>query len=135
MIELSYKELSATPFIQAMNKINQCTDFKMKVGYKVMMLSKDLQKFFEKAKSEYAAMMEAIAEKENGLFKTHPETKEYIWKDGVDKEDAEKKIEEFQNQKVTVDKPKFNIEDLAPAKLSPADMNSLEPLLHAFEAV
>lgn len=70
-----------------------------------------------------------------GTFKMNPGNTTFVWKEGVDMSAAEKKFETWGAEEIKVDRNKLSLADVMPAKLTPNEINAIQPLLTELEAV
>lgn len=135
MFKVQYRELRSMSFLSAMNKLTQCEDFgDVKTAYNIMRVSKALEKHLKKSQNEWIDLA-------NKFIKRSPDNKfmlkddTFDWLDGVDKDVAEKSVEDFLAKEVIVEWKKLDLKEVAPAKLSPAELGALEPVLSHLESV
>jgi predicted RNase H-like nuclease len=130
MITLNYATLRSNQFREAVSKVAQCRDLDVKVAYNFMRLAQLLEKKIVETQKEWLALAADLAVvNEDGSFKVDEATKELVWKDGVESASAINSFKAFNAKEMVFDRFKFKLEGLHNAKLSPADLASLEPLL------
>lgn len=135
MFKIEKRVLLSPGFKDSMSKLANCAEFKVKVGYNIMRTAKALEKELVKSQNELNEIKKKYAEcDENGTFKLSEAKNDLLWKPGTE-QDAKTAIEAFGLSEALVDRQKFSLEDLAPAKLTPADLANLDPLLQALEVV
>lgn len=137
MFKLSYQELRDQNFLAAMGKIVGCSEYKdIKVSYNIGRMKTVIDQKLKKSQEEWLELANPAVEKdERGNFKVDREKGTLLFKEGIDAEEMQKKIEEFTKREVIIERFKLKLDDLAPAKLSPADLSVLEPMIQTLEAV
>lgn len=134
MFKIEKRVLLSPSFKGSMAKLANCSDFKMKVGYNIMRTAKALEKELVKAQNELNEIKKKYSEMDGENFKLNDAKDDLLWKEGMAAE-AKKAIEDFGVSEVLIDRQKFSLEDMAPAKLTPGDLANLDPLLQALEVV
>lgn len=131
MFKLTYKELRDPQFRNAMLKLSNCSEYKdHKVAHNIMRMAKVLERELKRTQDDWIVLAEKYIQRtENGAFKMNETKTDFAWAEGVDKTTAEAAIEEFGKKEVVVERFKLKLDDIAPAKLSPADLAALEPLV------
>lgn len=129
MFKLSYKEIRSQSFMTTMQKIARCQDYRnMKVTMRVANLLKKVEDQLNKSQGEWVKLADTLIQKnEDKSYKQNAGG--FVWLDGVDPEEAEKKVVEFMDKEVIVECKKLTPFDLEPVKLSPADVSNLVNLL------
>jgi hypothetical protein len=129
MFKISYKDLRSDGFRNAMTKLATCGEYKdFKLTYNLKIMAKEIEKALIQSQKEWLDIASGlIAKGEDGRFKI--EKNDFVWKEGIDKDFAVKVVEDFGAKEVEIDRFKLDPETLMAAKLSPADLSHLEPLL------
>lgn len=130
MFTIKYKDLRADALFVALRKLTNCTDLQFKTAYNVMRMSKAIDIELKESQTQWIALCKKYVKEEllpNGNHRIKfTESGEPDWLDGIDVEAAKKAMEDFQNKEVIIKREPIRMEDLAPAKLSPADLYALE---------
>lgn len=130
MISLNYVTLRSNSFRMALSKVVQCDALDSTTAYRVMRLSKLMEQKIADTQKDWVKLAKELAQSnEDGSFKIDEVTKELLWKDGVESESALQQFRDFNQKEVVFDRLKFPLASLNGAKLSPADLAILEPLL------
>lgn len=129
MFKLSYKELRDNDFLSAMGKLTNCSEYKnVKVSYNIMRMGKVLEQKLKESQKEWIALADPLVKRDDkGNFAS--DGVKFLWKDGVDPAEAEKKIVSFLEKEIIVERHKLALDDIAAAKLSPAELGCIEALL------
>lgn len=129
MFKISFKELRDNDFLSAMAKLTQCSEYKdVKVSYNIMRLGKALESKLKDTQKEWVALGDTLIQRDaKGNFAS--KDGDFLWKDGVDVVEAHKKVEEFLNKEVVVERFKLKLDDIAPAKLTPSQLGAIEQLV------
>lgn len=128
MFKITYKELRSQSFINAMSKVANCTEYDHKTAYNIMRLSKTLEKNLTDSQKEWILLANGLIKKdEKGNFKLTEKGFEFL--DDVSPEEAQKKIEEYLEKALIIERHKIDPEKIHVAKLSPADYAALSPIL------
>lgn len=135
MFKLPYKTLRDNEFLSAMQKLTTCAAYKnVKVSYNIMRMGKALELKLRDSQKEWIELADPLVKRdERGNFAS--DGKAFLWKEGVDPVDAEKKILAFLDKEVIVDRLKLSLDDIEPAKLSPAELGAVEALVTEISAV
>lgn len=131
MIELQKSTLMSEPFKVALSKVASCHDLDPKVAYRVMRTVKVLEGKLHECRKEWIGIVKKyvpVDEKNN--FVVDKEKNEFAWNEGVDAETAKKEIKDFGDYMVSVDRDRFELDQLAPAKLAPTELAMLESLVN-----
>ncbi len=131
MFKIAYRELRSQQFGTAMYKLGTCTEFKNpKVTYNIARTMKILSKELSESQKQWSEIASPLfVTGEDGNFKINETKSFFVCKEGVDENEATKKVDTFLNKEVLVERFKMKLEDLQAAKLSPSDVAALEPLL------
>jgi hypothetical protein len=131
MLTVPYGTLRSESFRNAIVKLGTCPDLGMDTSLKVLEISKKLELKLRESQGEWVTMLKQYVPVEKGtnFFALNKEKTDFAWKDGVDPEEAKRKIMEFTSKEVTVDHEPLDIKDLTPVKLSAIDIAVLDPLL------
>lgn len=128
MFKISYKELRSTNFKIALSKLATSTELDFKTAYHLARTTKDLERALQKSQKEWLELAVPLLEKdEKGNFKL--DETGFHFKEGVDKDDADKRVGAYLDKEVIVERFKITPEKLHPAKLSPSDYAALAPML------
>lgn len=135
MFKLSYKTLRDNDFLSAMQKLTQCSTYKnVKVSYNVMRMGKVLDQKLRDSQKEWIELADPLVKRdERGNFAS--DGRAFLWKEGVDPAAAEKSILAFLEKEVIVDRTKLSLDDIEPARLSPAELGAVEALVTEIAAV
>lgn len=129
MFKISYRDLRSEHSLNALQKLTQCPHLPHKVAYNVMRMSKVLDQELRKSQEEWVKLAEKIIVQEkgeNGVIRFKFEGGNPVFVEGIDPEDGKRQIKEYNDKEVIIERHKINVEDLANAKLSPAEMLALE---------
>ena len=131
MLTLPYGTLRSESFRNAIIKLGICPDLGMDTSLKVLEISKKLESKLRESQGEWVTMLKQYVPVEEGtnFFALNKDKTDFAWKDGVDPEEAKKKIMEFTAKEITVDHEPLELKDLTPVKLSAIDIAVLDPLL------
>ncbi len=135
MIELTYSSLRSNEFLAALDKVSAYDNYPkdQKLLYNVAKIYAAVQKESKVMHADFRTLLLSytvlddkgnLKPAPNGQFPIIPEKLEE-WR---------VKQEEFNARKFTIDRSKINFSDLAPLKLSPIDIEALEPLLLILES-
>ena len=128
MFKLCYGDLRTDAFSSALSKLENCDSFDdEKVSYNIMRMVKSLNKAFKDSQAEWAKLATEVFELDVAQIKT--EDGKFVWKEGIDHEAGKAKFEAFNAKEVIIDRFKLKLEQLKPAKLSPAEMGALDALI------
>ncbi len=127
MFKISYQTLRSDGFRVALQKVVNCSKFDTKTAYRIMRLTKELEKALLASQQEWVKLAEKYVKKKDGKFAYAEGDFDFL--DGVDKEAARAEIMAFGAKETIIDRWKLKVEELGPAGLSPADMSALEPML------
>jgi len=128
MFKITYKELRSPSFMQAMSKVASCTDYDYKTAYNIMRLAKMLEKNITESQKEWILLANGLIKKdEKGNFKLTEKGFDYL--DDINIDEAKKKIEDYLEKTLIIERHKVDPEKLHVAKLSPADYAALSPIL------
>lgn len=135
MFKLSYKTLRDNEFLSAMSKLTNCSTYKnVKVSYNIMRMGKVLEQKLRDSQKEWIDLADPLVKRDDrGNFAS--DGKQFLWKEGVDPADAEKKILDFLAKEIIVERTKLSLDDIEPAKLSPAELGAVEALVTEIAAV
>lgn len=136
MFKVSYRELRSDTFRQAIGKLATCQEFKSpQISMKVGRVVRDVEKELKKSQKAWIDLADPlVARDDKGNFKLS-DIEGFTFKEGVNADDARKKIESFVEVEALFDHPKFKLDDLGPAKLSPIELLQIEPMLVQLEAL
>lgn len=129
MFKLDYSRLRSDSFAQALKKISACTDFDPKTAYRIMRTSKVLNDVFLDSQKEWVALLSKYVPKDGNSWKMNESGSDFLWNEGVNPEQVKKEIKEFGEKTIEVERYPFSLEELAPAKLSASEMDSLGELI------
>lgn len=130
MITLNYATLRSDAFRLSLTRLVNCRDFDQQTAYRLMRVATDLEKHLRTSHEEWKALIIGkVKVGDNGQFKTNEANDDFEYEDGVDAEAVRASIREFGKKEISVERFKFPLEKLAPAKLSPSDLTILEPLI------
>jgi len=135
MIKIVKKDLLSNDFKAAMTKVATCSKLNTQTTYRVMRTTKLLEAALKKTQKEFSEIVKSVAEtdiKGNPLL--NEDKTDYVFKSGVEKEDAVKKLEDFVSGTIEIDRERFELDDLSPAGLTAVDLAMLEPLYNQPEA-
>lgn len=128
MFKITYKELRSQSFINAMSKVANCTEYDHKTAYNIMRLSKMLEKSITESQKEWILLANGLIKKdEKGNFKITEKGFDFL--DDINADEAKKKIEEYMDKALIIERHKIDPEKIHVAKLSPADYAALSPVL------
>lgn len=130
MIELTTDQLMSTPMSQTLQKIAR-TPMDPYAAYRIKKVTKEIQDKQDKIRYRYKEEIEKVfAERdENGTI-IPDETGARPFKVHADKKDKFLETQEaFGTSLLTLHVNKIAFDDIAAMKLSPAEMDSLEPIL------
>jgi hypothetical protein len=133
MMTLKKGDLFKQSLSMSFRKLSGCNAFKPKVAYNLMRLSKILEQESKRFREEQIELTKKYVDWENELtksFKMNEEKSDFLWRDGVDVPAARRELEEFLAQEFTVNRFKFEVEDLEPAKLTPVDYDALDFMIN-----
>jgi nanoRNase/pAp phosphatase (c-di-AMP/oligoRNAs hydrolase) len=131
MIEITKKDLLSQDFKVAMTKVAMCSKFEPKVAYRVMRTTKNLETCFKEVQKDFALLVKTVAKVDvKGNPVLNADKTDYEFLDSVTKEEAIKKLEAFVSDTIKVDRDRFELEQFAPAGLTPADLAILQPLIN-----
>jgi hypothetical protein len=135
MFKLSYMDLRSDSFRKAVNKLANCNQFKdVKVSFQIGRLAKEVDTKLVASQKEWLELADPLLQRnDKGDFAL--DVNGFTFKDGIEKDMAEKAIEEFTKKEILFDHPRLTLKDLAPASLSPVELVALEPLLVKMEAL
>jgi hypothetical protein len=130
-MELSNTLLLSGEFRKALTKLATCQDLDVKVAYNVMRFVKEVEKFVVISRNSWVELLRKyVPVGEDGNFVM--ENGEFKWLEGTMPEEAKSAIDAFGHAKHTIDRHPLDLDGLAPAKLSPADLSILEQILAPF---
>lgn len=134
MFKLTCKELRNDHFRMTMVKLANCDEYEdYKVVYNIMRMAKSLEKELARTQREWVTLAAKYVQiDEKGKFKTD-ESGELVWNEGIDVAAAKAAIEAFGDTVIEINRFKLKLSDIAPAKLSPAELSTIEPLLADME--
>lgn len=123
MIEVPYVLLRKTPIVTAVHKLAAATGFNQGILLRLAAVCEEFGKAYHKAHEELDALnMRHLALDSSGNFK---KPLEYV----TSKETHEADLAEWDDKKIILVKPPFNLHELAPAALTPNDLNALKPFI------
>jgi hypothetical protein len=125
MFKLTNKELRDPHFIRAMAKLINCPDFEYKTAYNIMRASKVLETKLKDSQKEWVTLGKKYI-KLDGKGNFLAEEGKFVFQENINPEEAEKTIEEFMAKEHLVDRHKFKLDLLAPAKLTPNEISTIE---------
>lgn len=130
MFTILTKDLLADQFRISVNKLAIATGYSTRISYNIARTVKVLDAKLTDAKKEVHALKVKFHKKnaEGNFIVTEDKTGLELM-DGVTKGDVEAAFADLGEKVVTVDRNIFTLEDLAPAKLSPADLITLECMI------
>jgi hypothetical protein len=131
MIEITKKDLLSNDFKIAMTKIATCTRFNSTTAYRVMRTVKLLESSLKDVQKDFLGVVKDVAKldiKGNPLL--NDDKSDYEFKEGITKEDAVKKLDDFVSGIIKINRDRFELDDFAPACLSPADLAMVLPLVN-----
>ena len=102
----------------------------------MMRTAKALESKLKESQTEWVALGTKLVKKdETGNFVLNADKSDFEFLEGVNAADAKTAIEDFGEKEVIIDRLKFTFDDIAPAKLSPAELSVIECLLVPMETV
>lgn len=131
MITISYGQLRNQNFVNGAHKLGRCVDFDSpKVLFSVSKIYSKITEEMKAADDIYVPMLDKYAQKnDKGQYLCVPgDASKVLIKDGLETEWQEKE-KEFLSIDFAIDRPKLNLTEVAKAKLSPMEINALEPIL------
>ena len=134
MIELNYAALRSDDFRHVLSKLSTCDYLDHKVAYRIMRITKDLERGLTSTQKEWISLLEKYVEKDGTQWKLNEEKTDFVYLENVDKDAVKAEIEKFGEKKIIVDRHKLKLTELDKASLSAADLAILEPLV-CFEGV
>lgn len=131
MIELAKSSLRSQSFKVALTKLADCPSLDSKVAYRLMRTVKALDKEAVTTHNGWIELLKKfVPVNEAGSFVLNEEKTEFAWSEGVDPAEAKKEILAFGESLITLDRDRFELEQLAPACLSASELAALEPLIN-----
>jgi hypothetical protein len=98
-------------------------------------LAKDVDTHLQRTQTEWLDLADPMLERdEKGNFIIDP-VAGFTFKDGIEKAQAQRAIEEFTKRETTIEQPKLTLQDVAAAGLSPMELVALEPVLISLESL
>ena len=134
MIELNYAALRSDDFRHVLSKLSTCDYLDHKVAYRIMRITKELERGLTSTQKEWISLLEKYVEKDGTQWKLNEEKTDFVYLESVDKDAVKAEIEKFGEKKIIVDRHKLKLTELDKASLSAADLAILEPLV-CFEDV
>jgi len=136
MFKISYIDLRSDKFRTAVSRLATCNGFKdIKITMQIGKLAKDVDAHLQRTQKEWLELADPLLERdEKGNFIIDP-VAGFTFKDGIEKAQAQKAIEEFTKRETTIEQPKLTLQDVAAAGLSPMELVALEPVLISLESV
>lgn len=129
MITTTRGLLRSEPFRSSIQKIVNTPGLETKVAYNVVRLAKEVEKVLADLQKEWIELVGKYVETEGSQWKLNEEKTDFAYLSGVNVEDAKKAIMEYMETKAEISREPLKLEDLTPAKLTPADIAVLEPFL------
>ena len=129
MITTTRGLLRSEPFRLSIQKIVNAPGLDTKVAYNVVRLAKELEKTLADLQKEWVQLVGKYVEKDGAQWRLNEQKTDFAYLAGVDVEDAKKAIMEYMESKAEISREPLKLEDLGPAKLTPADISVLEPFL------
>lgn len=129
MLSVPYGTLRSESFRTAILKLGTCTDLEQDTSLKILEISKKLESKLRQSQEEWVTMLKQYVPVKDGMFALNDEKTDFAWKDGVDPEEAKKKIIEFTTKEVSVEYEPLLLSELKPVKLSAIDIAVLDPIL------
>lgn len=129
MFQITYRELRSDEALRAVHKLTRCTELPPKVAYNVMRMSKAIDQELKESQRKWSELADKHIEKD---FDEQKREKykfvdgKPVFKEGTPEADGLKLIEDFNDTKTLIPRHKLKVEDLAPVKLSPAEMYAIE---------
>jgi len=131
MIEIAKSSLRSPSFRAALTKLADCPTLDAKVAYRIMRTVKALDTGAVTTHNEWVDLLKKfVPVNDAGSFVLNEEKTEFAWSEGVDPAEAKKEIMAFGSTLLSVDRDRFELEQLAPACLSASDLAALEPLIN-----
>jgi hypothetical protein len=128
MFKISYKDLRGQNFRSALSKLTTCTKLDFKTAYRIAQTAKHLEEAFKKSQKEWVELADPILQRdEKGGFRV--DETGFHFKEGIDSSEADKKVKDYLEKEVIIERWKMTAEGLHPAGLSPADYVALAPML------
>jgi hypothetical protein len=134
MIELNYAALRSDDFRHVLSKLSTCDSLDHKVAYRIMRITKELERGLGSTQKEWISLLEKYVEKDGTQWKLNEERTDFVYLENVDKDVVKAEINEFGEKKILVDRHKLKLTELDKAGLSAADLAILEPLV-CFEGI
>lgn len=129
MIEIAKSALRSTSFRTALSKLTECPSLDTKVAYRLMRTAKLIDRGADETQKGWVDLLKKyVPMDETGKFLLNEALTEFAWFETVDPEEAKKAIVAFGETNISIDRDRFELDDLAPARLSAVDMAALEPL-------
>ncbi len=133
MITVDYGTLRSDPFKTSLSKLVNSTDLEPKTAYRVMRLAKDLESKLKESQVEWIKLLGQYVETDGAQWKLNEDKTDFAYKEGVDKDAAKKEIMAFLAKTTEIGREKLELDHLSPAKLSPIDLSTLEPIISTGE--
>lgn len=129
MIKITCGHLRSDPFQVSISKIVNASGLEAKVAYNVMRLAKELEKNMVELQKEWVALLGKYVQKDGTKWKLNEEKTDFMFIEGVDVEEAKTVVKAYLAREIEIDREPLKLEDLSAAKISPADISVLEPIL------
>jgi septum formation topological specificity factor MinE len=129
MITTTRGLLRSEPFKTSIQKLINAPGLETKVAYNVVRLAKEVEKTLIELQKEWIQLVGKYVETDGSQWKLNEEKTDFAYLAGVDVEDAKKAIMEYMGTKAEISREPLKLEDLGPARLTPADISVLEPFL------
>jgi len=132
MFKTDYQTIRAEATLAAMHRLTNCRDLPFKVAYNVMRMSKAIDIELRESQKKWLEIANKYIQKEilpdnKHRFLFDDGKPRYI--EGVNVEEAEKAIADFNATAVLLDRFKLKVADIEAAKLTPAEMFALDFML------
>jgi len=129
MMTLTKGDLFSDGLRMALTKVASCNGLYTKVAYSYMRLLKILEKELKSANLQKIEILKKyvnVSVEDPSKFQLNETKTDFLFKYGVDAAAAKKELEDFAGQEVTIDRDKFEVEKMEPAKLTPSEIGTLE---------
>jgi hypothetical protein len=128
-IEISYDFLNNSNIMNAVGKLSQAPGYKQSILVRMAQVVEQFGKALHQAQTEYQEILEGCCEKdEKGQYKVSADKRGPLVKPEL-QDVFDRSMEEWKSKKIVITKPPFDLYELAPANLTPNDLNALKPFI------